>query len=351
MSWLLLPPELWAQIFSLLPAASLCSVSLVCLYFRELTRDPTLWRNVTVSKAAIQRLGLQSLLQCERLRLVERLDLSYLDLTAAGVESLVRVVGGLEAVSLRYCHLTHQQLSCLLSSLSSSRLSQLSLDSVSLSQVEEESLARAVLARQVVNLNNTGLTSSQLRLLLLQSPASHLHSLTLSGLDLSSLPPHLLQLAVLKVRHLDLANSELRPQQLTALLTEVIWSNNIEELELTGAQLDTDSVSSQLLTDSLACLTSVNLTSSSLNTSQLVSVLSSPSLDWSTLSQLNLSTLDLTRLPSSLLASTTAGLTSLKINYSKITREQLTALVRALARADRLEVLGENLIRTCLQLF
>ena len=342
-SWLLLPPEVWSQIFRLLPAGSLCSVCLVCRYFRDLALAPALWRNVSVRRETIQRLGLQALLDCERLRLVARLDLSYLDLTEATVESLERLVGRLEGLSLRYCSLSEPQLSRLVSSLPSSHLSQLSLDSLSLSQVPGESLARALVARQEVNLNNTGLTSSQLASLLQHSPASQLQSLTLSGLDMSSLPPHLLQLAVLSVRHLDLANTELLPDHLTALLSEVIWSNNIEELELTGAQLDTDSVSSQLLTDSLACLTSVNLTSSSLNTSQLVSVLSSPSLDWSTLSQLNLSTLDLTRLPSSLLASTTAGLTSLNINYSKLTREQLTALVRALARADRLEVLGEPL--------
>ena len=205
------------------------------------------------------------------------------------------------------------------------------------------SLTQAVVARRVINLNNTGLTSSQLVSVLQHSPASHLTTLTLSGLDMSQLPPHLLQLAVLTVRHLDLANTDLQPHHLTALLTEVIWSNNIEELELTGAHLDTDSVTSQLLTDSLACLSSVNLTSTSLNTRQLASVLTSASLDWSTLTQLNLSTLDLTSLPSSLIARTSAALSSLKINYSKVTTEQLTALVRALARADRVEVLGEEI--------
>ena len=140
MSWLL-PPELWTQIFSLLPGPSLCSVSLVSRYFRDLTRDPALWRNVTVSRETIQRLGLQSLLECERLRLVERLDLSYLDLTEARVESLVRLVGRLEAVSLRYCNLTHLQLTALINSLASARLAELSLDSLTLSQVQSGALS------------------------------------------------------------------------------------------------------------------------------------------------------------------------------------------------------------------
>ena len=118
MSWLLLPPELWTQIFSLLPGPSLCSVSLVSRYFRDLARDPGLWRNVSVSRETIQRLGLASLLDCERLRLVERLDLSYLDLTQAGVEDLVRLVARLEVVSLRYRLVHHHWSSSYITALS-----------------------------------------------------------------------------------------------------------------------------------------------------------------------------------------------------------------------------------------
>ena len=125
-------------------------------------------------------------------------------------------------------------------------------------------------------------------------------------------PPEVVQLAVVTVRHVDLGNTSLAPAHLSAVLTEVIWSNMIEDLELTGADLDSDMVPSQLVTDSLACLTSINLTSTCLSRSQLFSVLLSPSLHWSSLSQLNLSTLDLTGLPSSLMASASANLTSLR---------------------------------------
>ena len=55
--------------------------------------------------------------------------------------------------------------------------------------------------------------------------------------------------------------------------------------------------------------------------------------DWSSLTSLNLSTLDLTRLPSSLLASAAASLASLQLNYCQLTREQVTAVVRAVNRS------------------
>ena len=60
--------------------------------------------------------------------------------------------------------------------------------------------------------------------------------------------------------------------------------------------------------------------------------------DWSSLTSLNLSTLDLTRLPSSLLASAAASLASLQLNYCQLTREQVTAVVRAVNRSLQLPV-------------
>lgn len=146
-------------------------------------------------------------------------------------------------------------------------------------------------------------------------------------------------MAVLTVRHLDLGNTSLGPGHLAAVLTEVIWSNEIEELELTGADMDTDSVPAQLLTDSLACLSSINLTSTCLSRTQLLSVLHSATVYWSTLSHLNLSTLDLSCLPSSLLAAATTNLTSLRINYSKLSTEQLTAVVRSVVKGGQVEVM------------
>ena len=75
---------------------------------------------------------------------------------------------------LRYCNLTHLQLTSLVNSLASARLTDLSLDSLTLSQVPVVSLTRAVVARRVINLNNTGLTSRQLESLL-QVSVLHYH--------------------------------------------------------------------------------------------------------------------------------------------------------------------------------
>ena len=158
----------------------------------SLQQDPALWRHVTVSREAIQRLGLHNLLDNQRLARVTRLDLSYLDLTEASRESLLRLMERFEAVYMRYCNLSQQQLSSIVSRLASSATSQLrevSLDSICLTSIPVESLTRAVTSRQRINLNNTGLSAPQLNSVLLHSPSSHLQSLVLSGVDMSQAGP------------------------------------------------------------------------------------------------------------------------------------------------------------------
>ena len=75
---------------------------------------------------------------------------------------------------------------------------------------------------------------------------------------------------------------------------------------------------------------------------QLISVLNAVTSDWSTLISLNLSTLDLTNIPSSLLSNSVSYLTNLKLNYCKLTQEQVTSVVRAVAKSGVVETLGKT---------
>ena len=99
-------------------------------------------------------------------------------------------------------------------------------------------------------------------------------------------------------------------------------------------------VSAQLVLDSLACLTSLNISAVTASRIQLISVLQAVTSDWSTLTSLNLSTLDLTPLPSSLLSTAVFSLTALKLNYTNLSREQITAIIRAAGKCGNVETLG-----------
>ena len=96
---------------------------------------------------------------------------------------------------------------------------------------------------------------------------------------------------------LDLSHTQLSGPQLCCLLTAAIWSNSLDHLHLTGAQLHTpadlpadnlpadlpadnlpveawsQAVSPQLLLDSVSCLASLGLAAASLSRPQLVAVL------------------------------------------------------------------------------
>ena len=138
-----------------------------------------------------------------------------------------------------------------------------------------------------------------------------------------------------------MSNTHLTGDQMSDLLCSCIWSDNLEELDITGNSLE--HVSSQLLLDSVACLTCLNISSvSPVSRKQMFSVLQSVTMDWSTLSSLNLSTLDLTMLPSSLLSSSLSFLSSIKLNYCKMTSEQITSVVRAVAKSNCADTLGHH---------
>ena len=124
----------------------------------------------------------------------------------------------------------------------------------------------------------------------------------------------------------------------------------MEYIDLTGANLTgalpnlpagLEQVSSQLLLDSLACLTRINISAVTVSRIQLISVFTAVSSDWSTLASLNLSTLDLTPLPSSLFVQALSSLTSIILNYANLSKEQTSAIIRAAGKSENLDTLGK----------
>jgi len=219
----------------------------------------------------------------------------------------------------------------------SENLYELDLDSVDLSDINDELIVKGLARRKSVCLNNTNLTYGQLVRVLKSLPVSQISELILSGMDLSELPENFLCLSVSKVRSLDMSNTHLTGDQLSAILCECIWSNSIENLNLTGANFA--DVSSQLLMDSFACLTKLNLCSAHLSRKQLFAVLYSLTLDSSTLELLDLSAQDLSSLPANLLFQSLGNLKTLNLNYTKTSTEQLTAILRSIVRSKSVTTL------------
>jgi len=342
-----LPTEIWWKILRLVPGPSLCQVSLVCHFFHQLIQDPNLWSHVQIRRDVIEKEGLDKLLTNPRLCRVNEIDLSYLDLTQESTENLMLMIKRFRRILLRYCQMSLSQLSTIVETMRSlDYLEMLSLDSICLSDINAEALCQSMIIVNELDLNNTGMTLTQLKSLMINIPShrSHIKELTLSGLDLSELSSHHLILPLNQVVRFDVSNSRLTEEQLSSLLCSCIWSETIEDLDVSGSDLT--NVSSQLILDSVACLTCLNISATVINRKQLISVLNAVTSDWSTLISLNLSTLDLTNIPSSLLSNSVSYLTNLKLNYCKLTQEQVTSVVRAVAKSgvvETLELTRQNL--------
>ena len=327
----ILPVEIWWKILKFLPGPDLCSVALVCSFFRQLTQEPALWSFVTINRDKIEQFGLDQLFNNYRMKRVKEIDLSYLDLTNETLDNVKKVVNHFEKLRMRYTNVTKDQKKAVLkASVTSNHLKDLDLDSIPLDDMDDELITNALVEKRIVGLNNTCLTYSQVVTLLMKIPTSQVTNLTLSGVNLSDIPPHHLCLLVARVEVLDLSNTRLTGDQLAAVLCECIWSTSIEEINLTGANFA--GVSSQLLLDGLACLTSVSLCSAMLTRKQLFATLYSLTLDFSTLELLDLSAQDLATLPANLLAKSLSNLRTINLNYTKVTTEQLTAVLRSVAR-------------------
>jgi len=333
-----LPVEIWWKILEFVPGKDLCNVALVCSFFRRLTEDPALWCGVKIKRDKIESQGIDQLLSIHRLQKVTDIDLSYLDLTMESVENLKRVTEHFQKIRMRYSNVTDIQKEAILkTAIASTSLKELDLDSITLANIHQDLVKKALVGRTTVGLNNTCLTYDQLVTLLMNIPTSKVENLTLSGLNMSDLSEQQVGSILSKVKTLDLSNSRLTPDQLSAILCECIWSYSIEELNLTGANFD--GVSSQLLMDAVACLTKINLSSSVLTRKQLFALLYSLNLDFSTLETLDLSAQDLSSLPANLLAKSLKNLKTLNLNYTKVSTEQVTAVLRSLPKTQTLTTL------------
>lgn len=344
----LLPLEVWLVVLSYLEHRDLARLCLVNRSFYHLASCPHLWRRVRIRSAKVEEDGIKSLLGCHRLRLLNVLDLSYLNLASESGGDIVRLLARLQSLRLRYSLLSDKQKCLLLSCLPKTPgLTSLDLDSLPLSGVPARIFSSALPNSNLssLNLSNTGLNNHQIcRILSHLPPTLKGGDLTLGSLNLEEVSLPLLQSVVCSVSSLSLPYSQVSPQQLTSLLWLTLWSPSISSLELTGQNIN--AVEPQLLADAASCLDSLNLSSCLLSGKHLSSLLYSLRQDCSTLDTLSLACVDITHVNGGLLVKSFSSLSSLSLSYSKLSPEQATAVVRSLAKATqltRLELAGLDL--------
>ena len=156
----------------------------------------------------------------------------------------------LESVSLWGNCLTGEQISQLflaITETSQLRLRKLNISGNDVSRVEADLLARSVVRLEEVFLLNTRLTSQQTELLLarivspsLQSDQSPLKALYIGDNNLASVSASLLARAVVRLQTVSLDDTNLRSEQVTALLRFISQSEEckLRNLDMLGMGVD-----------------------------------------------------------------------------------------------------------------
>merc|ERR1719369_1720252 len=173
--------------------------------------------------------------------------------------------------------------------------------------------------------------------LLHYSLKSNMRELQLRQLDMSGIPRDLLGEAVSRSRLASLSMCEnLRPTRITAVFTHTSRSKTLEELDF--ERVDLSSVPAPLLVGTVVRLRKVNLSSTSLTAPQasalLTGVLSSSSLE-----DLDLAGVDLRHMPPDLLAHAVSRLRRVCLWHTYLTTQQITAILKRCRLSTSLDFL------------
>ena len=127
-------------------------------------------------------------------------------------------------------------------------------------QVKPELLAVAVTKLERLNLNSSGLSSSQTEAIFaaIQAPGSRLRTLELQHNDLSSVDPGLLARAVTRLEEVNLQNAKMTPGQVRATLTALCGGHCLKRLRLVDSCLSDEHLTEELVGSTIQKLEGVD---------------------------------------------------------------------------------------------
>ena len=172
---------------------------------------------------------------------IKILDVEGNILTDLDPQILAEAVCKLDAANLNDTDLTTPQIKTIFTAISSDEnilLKDLNIGENEV-QVKPELLAAAVTKLERLNLNSSGLSSNQTGAIFsaIQAPGSRLSTLELQHNDLSSVEPGLLARAVTRLEEVNFQNAKMTPGQASAILTALCGGHCLKRLRLVGSCL------------------------------------------------------------------------------------------------------------------
>ena len=172
---------------------------------------------------------------------IKRLDVEGNILENLDPQLLAKAVCKLEAANLNDTDLTTPQIKTIFTAIFSDE--NIPLKDLNIGEnevhVKPELLAAAVTKLERLNLNSSGLSSNQTEAIFsaIQAPGSRLRTLELQHNDLSSVEPGLLARAVTRLEEVNFQNARMTPGQATAILTALCEGHCLRRLRLVGSCL------------------------------------------------------------------------------------------------------------------
>ena len=257
------------------------------------------------------------------------LDLVDMALSSAQPKLLAQALSGLQVLGLYNTQLSHQQFSSLCLILrESTPMKCLTIRMVNLCTVSPSILAGTVWRLEEVNLYHTTLTPHQVSaVFLLLNKSSHIKSLNLTGNSLSSVDSNILSNTVSKLEKVALYNTKLTSQQVCALFRALQANTQMKSLNL--GENDLSSVEPKLLARGISKLEMLDLYNTKL-TAQQVSALFLVLATSTEMTSLECGGNDLSSVNPKLLSDTVSRLSKVSLCHARLTPQQGTSICSAL---------------------
>jgi len=200
------------------------------------------------------------------------------------------------------------------------------MGAANLSQVEPQILASVIAKLKFVNLSFTELTKQQLTALfekVVNRTGVNLISLEFFSVDLSPVSPRLLGKTVSCLEVANLSNTELRFEHVHSIVTEVLESKSLREINLDFSEVF--NVNDDIFAKSMSKLEKVSLACSVMDVAQLESLFTLISKE-SKIKELDLLDTDLTSLSPELLGKAVNKLQKINLSGSKLNGDQLNPM-------------------------
>jgi len=370
----LLPPELWLKIFSLLSPRDLAAAACVCREWRSVALMPHLWTRVRVSKRRLIKDGFHQLFSLPRFLHMRKLDYSRawlakqqwrevlaqvvncgrveeLDISHARLKDVARELVG-EAVSkvvrVKICSVQGLHLPTLVEKAcqAGSRLEHLHLeelnqppDNTSLRDEDPIVLANKLSCLSSLELAEPDLLTHEQMAVLLDCSS---RTGTKVGGYLSTEEDEGLIRFLPRMHRANVmvgSSWQSAPLQWTSLFSSLsLPSSRLKHLELEAVNASMAGVDPSLLSCSFSRLSTLRLSGLQLSPQQWAAILKEvPS---SSLQSLSLRMIGLSSLPASLLTTSLPSLSSLSLHFTALSSDQWETLLPVLASSPKLRTLS-----------